>query len=597
MKNKLFCRCFFFGFLASASWLCAQNDEYTDPPFWRQALGGSVIGNPVTQVESVVVATDGGNLRSYSSQGTFLWDFYARGRITPYIGRSREGTSYIGRTNGLLIAVNRSGRELWRINLGSALVSPVLTGWDGRLFVFTDRKITCLTAAGYTLWSRTLESKAVLAPIADLSGGIIVVQEDGKTRRFDPFGNSYSYPSISSITPASVLPTPVPAAAASLHIEGWSHSIALFYEDRHIEMAYPSGFPESTGFGESLRGKLDLPSPPLAAIGRNDEAAVLLRDGRIILLSLEKREILWTGTSHIRADELRELAGNPRAGIQLLFDERGVYILTKKGATGFAPDGRRLWHIRISDAAAVAAFGDDGILYSGGIDWILYTYRIEDRVRARQRLIYGEKSEGTYGTGKPGPSSQAGYHFRFDEAQLKSRFAEIREAIKNGEIAAMEKEYTAWLMETAGSAAGIPMANPAGNMPANTENKPAQAQYRVEAARLLAFLGSRETIPFLADLFNRDSDNNVKAAAAEAIGKIGVDPEGIAMRTFENAVYPPANARNENVMTSLAAAIGALCRFSGPPLSEAGVRLLTLLSGNGNPSSTQRRAQRELRSL
>ena len=592
MKNKLLYRCFFFTFLVSASWLCAQNDEYTDPPFWRQALGGAVIGNPVTQVESVVVATDGGNLKSYSSQGTPLWDFYARGRITPFVGRSREGTSYIGRTNGLLMAVNRSGRELWRINLGSALVSPVLTGWDGRLFVFTDRKITCLTAAGYTLWSRTLESRAVLAPIADLAGGIIIVQEDGKTRKFDPFGNAYIYPSVSSITPASVSPTPVPAAAASLQIEGWGHSIVLLYGDRHIEMAYPS-----LGFGESLKGRLDLPAAPLAAIGRKDEAAALLRDGRVVLFSPEKREILWTGTSHIRPDELRELSENPRVGIQLLFDERGVYILTKRGATGFAPDGRRLWYTRISDAAAVAAFGDDGILYSGGIDWILYSYRIEDRVRARQRLIYGEKSEGSYGTGKPGPSSQAGYHFRFDEAQLKSRFAEIRGAIKNGEIGALEKEYLAWLMETAGSATDIASSNAIENTPAYFEIRPAQAQYRVEAARLLAFLGSRETIPFLTDLFNRDTDNNVKAAAAEAIGKIGVDPEGIAMRSFENAVYPPANARDENVMTSLAAAIGALCRFSGPPLSETGVRLLTVLSGSVNPSSTQRRAQRELRSL
>jgi hypothetical protein len=37
----------------------AQNDEYNEAPYWRQALGGAVIGNPVAQVESVVVVTDG----------------------------------------------------------------------------------------------------------------------------------------------------------------------------------------------------------------------------------------------------------------------------------------------------------------------------------------------------------------------------------------------------------------------------------------------------------------------------------------------------------------------------------------------------------
>ena len=588
MNNKLFCLFLFIIFFFPST-LFAQNAEYTDAPYWRQALGGSVIGKPVAQVESVVVATDGGNLKSFSSQGTALWDFYARGRLSPFVSRSREGTSYICRTNGLLIAVNRSGRELWRVNLGSVITYPVLTGWDGRLFIFTDRKITCATAAGYTLWSKTLENKTVLTPILDTQGGVILVQEDGRVHRYDPFGNVFLYPS-PAMKAANAATTAVPAAAAALEIEGWGNSILLIYEDRHLELAYPS-----LGYGESLKGKLDLPSSPLAAAGSNasgiiaggkkDKAAVLLKDGRALLVSLDEKKIIWTGVSHIRPEELREISERPQERIQLLYDERGVYILTRTGATGFTPDGRRLWYTRLSDAAAIAAFGDDGILYSGGVDWILYSYKIEDRVRAKQRLLYGEASEGSYGTGIPRPSSNAGYFYRFSETELKTRFTEIRQAIKNGSIGALEKEYTAWLMETAACAL------------TNSEIKPAETQYRVEATRLLAFMGSRETIPFLADLFWRENDYLVKAAAAEAIGKIGVDPDGVAMRAFENAIYPPSHISDENALTTLAAAIGALCRFSGPPLSEAGVRLLTLLSGSGNPSSTQKRAQRELRSL
>ena len=570
--------------------LFAQSDEFREAPYWRQALGGEVIGNPVAQVESVVVVTDGGNLKSYSSQGTPLWDFYARGRLTPFVGRSREGTSYIGRTNGLLIAVNRSGRELWRINLGAPLISPVLTGWDGRIFVFTDKKITCLTSAGFTLWSRILESRVHLVPIMDIEGGIILVLEDGKVHKFDSFGGVYSY--------SSPFTEATPAAAASLDIEGWGHSILLLYEDRHIELAYPS-----LGYGETLRGKLELPSPPLAAIGghssvsRKDEAAALLRDGSVILFSPEKRRILWKGTSHIRPEELREISASPQTGVNLLFDERGIYVLTKRGASGFALDGRRLWHTSINSAASVAIFGDDGILYSGGTDWILYSYRIEDRVRAKQRLLYGEKSDGSYGTGNPGPSSQADFFYRFTDTEIRARLAEIRQAIKNGEIGSQEKEYAALLMETAGSAAEINVRHSNRSTTVEFDIKPAQTQYRVEAATLLAFLGSRETIPFLTELFIRDPDNLVRAAAVESIGKIGVDPEGIAMRAFENAIYPPSPLRDENILTPLATAIGALCRFSGPPLSEAGVRLLTFLSGTNSPPGTQRRAQREIRSL
>ena len=555
--------------------LCAQSDEHADAPYWRQAIGGAVVGNPVAQVESVVILTDGGNLKSFSSQGTHLWDFYARGRLTPYVGRSREGTSYICRTNGLLIAVNRAGRELWRLNLGAALVSPVLAGWDGRIFVFTDKKITCLTAAGYTLWSKALESRSVINPILDIKGGIIIVLEDGRVQRFDPFGNVFSYSSNNYRA--------VPAAAASLNIEGWGHCVLLLYENRGLELVYPSlGYGESLGDGASLKGKLELPAAPLAVIGREHEAAALLRDGKVILFSPEQRKILWTGASHIRPEELREISERPQERVRLIFDERGIYVLTKQGGTGFAADGRRLWFTRISNTAAVADFGDDGIIYSGGNDWILYAYRLEERVRANQRLLYGEASDGSYGTGNPGTSSHGDHFYWYNETLIRANLAEIREAIRKGSVGAMEKEYLALLMGLAS---------------ANSGNGAVQSIYRIEAAQLLAFLGSREIIPFLTHVFSHDPDNLVKAAAVESIGKIGVDPEGIAMRAFENAVYPPSPIRDEQVMTKIAAAIGALCRFSGPPLSEAGIRLLVRLSGSGIPSSVQRQAQREIRNL
>ena len=574
-----------------------EDDIYTDAPYWRQALGGAVTGRPVSQAESVVATTDGGNLKSYSSQGNLLWDYFARGRLTPFVTRSREGTSYICRTNGLLIAVNRVGRELWQINLRSPIVYPVLIGWDSRLFVFTDRRITCLTAAGYTLWSWTLEKKTIVTPIRDAAGGVILVQEDGEVLRFNPFGSVFSYipgssekeaeketrPGSRPAQPPVEPPKPVPVAAASLVIDGWGHSILLLFKDRHLELVYPS-----FGYGESLKGKLDLPAAPLAATGRRDEAAVLLDNGLTALLALspEKRQVLWTASGNLRPGELPDKAdpGN----LDLFYDERGIYVLTKTGAAGFAADGRRLWNIRLRGAAAVPSFGDDGVLYTGGSDWILYAYRLEDRVRARQRVLYGEAPEGSYGTGDPGPSSWADYPFRFNETELEVRLAEIRRAVRDGNVGSYEREYTAWLMETAGSLiANLRSAN----------NPPVHARHRVEAAGLLAYLGSRETIPFLADLFSRDPEATVKAAAAAAIGRIGVDPEGLALRAFENAIGPPSPPLDEPTLTAIASATGALCRFSGPPLSAPGIRILTLLSFADRPPSTRSQAQRELRTI
>jgi outer membrane protein assembly factor BamB len=568
---------FLFLFLPS---LFAQNggyssggylsDEYSDVPIWRYALGGSVIGNPVAQIESVVAATDSGNLKSFSAQGKLLWDYYARGRLTPFVSRSREGTSYICRTNGLFIAINRSGRELWQLDLKSPLVYPVLIGWDGRLFIFTDKKITCATAAGCVLWSKTLEAKIALAPVRDSGGGIILALENSSVLRIDAFSNTFSY-SVSS----------VPAAAVSMKIERYGLAVLLLHENQNMELLIPA-----LGNDGSIKARLDLRSPPLVAAGKDSEAAVLLKDGNIALLTPEYpppsvsidripsgMKILWTETGHINPSEL---TGADSAN--LVFDERGVYVLSKEGATGFADDGRRLWQIRLTGAAVVPAFGDDGILFSGGADWVLYAYRLESRVIAKQRLLYGEKSEGDYGTGNPPPSSWAGYYFRSYDAELQGRFTEIRQAIRSGTVGAGEKEYAAYLMETA-------------------SDRQAYLQYRLEAAGLLAYIGSRETIPFLVNLFSRESEPLIKTAAAAAIGKIGVDPEGLALRAFENAILPPSRLLDEEALTAVASAIGALCRFSGPPLSEGGVRLLIILSGYDMFSNTRNQAQWEIRSL
>jgi outer membrane protein assembly factor BamB len=563
---------FFLFFLAP---LFAQNDERSDVPIWRHALEGSVIGNPVAQIESVVAATDAGILRSFSSQGTPLWEFNARGRLTPFVSRSREGTSYICRTNGLFIAINRSGRELWQLDLRSPLVFPVLIGWDGRLFIFTDKKITCTTAAGYILWSKTLEAKIALAPVRDSGGGIILTLENSKIQRVNAFGSTFSYSASS-----------MPAAATSIIIERYGLAILLLFENQNMELIIPA-----LGNSDSIKARLDLRSSPLTAVGKDSEAAVLLKDGRVALLTPEYppptvstdrapddkipngMKILWSAVGHITQSEL---TGADSAN--LIFDERGIYALSKGGATGFADDSRLLWQMRLTGAAAIPAFGDDGVLFSGGSDWVLYAYRLETRVRAVQRLLYGEKSEGDYGTGNPTPSSWAGYYFRFYETEIQERFNEIRQAIRSGTVGTYEKEYAAYLMETASS-------------------RQAYLQYRTEALRLLAYIGSRETIPFLANLFSRDSDFHVKAAAAAAIGKIGVDPEGLALRAFENAILPPSRLLDEETLTAVAEATGALCRFSGPPLSEVGIRLLVILSGYEMYPSTRNQAQWEIRSL
>ncbi|GHT59265.1 hypothetical protein FACS1894109_14850 [Spirochaetia bacterium] len=561
---------------------------FTDPihpqdemlPIWRQSLGGTVTGIPAVQAESAVVVLDSGNIKAFSTGGTDLWTYSAQGRLSPFVTRSREGTSYIARTNGTLIAVSRTGRELWRANLGSPLTGAVIPGWDGRVFVPAGQKISCYTGAGRRLWQRSLESPLNLQPILDKRGGILMVLESGELVRLDPFGNMNSF-GLGEV-PLAILPAGNAGSG-----------------DERLLVVYKNGRLETTGpAGEERRSLPSLPAPVLAAACRKQLtaqgewfAAAVLSDGRTLGFSADTGEVLWTGESHINAAAGKAMAANTApemAQVNLLFDERGIYVLSRTGASGFAADGRRLWLMQIERAAAIPAFGDDGILYSGGSDWLLYAYRMEDPVQQRQSL-YGPAPDGNYGIAQGSVDPEGNHPGGFDEKAMDTRFTLISRAIADGEIGQNESAYTKYLMEILKNALPRPGVS--------ALHPQIDIRSRIEALKLLSRFASPEIIPFLSDVFTRDSEALVKAAAAEALGSIGIDPEGIALRAFSAAVFPPGSLRDERALLGIAAASGALCRFSGPPLAETGVKILSSLTAPERPSAVRLRAERELRSI
>jgi outer membrane protein assembly factor BamB len=557
----------------------AQDGEGAAPPptapLWREALGGMVVGSPSVQAESVVVVLDGGNLKAYTSRGNRLWDFYAGGKLTPHVTRSREGATYICRTSGIFIVLNRAGRELWRMNLGAPLSAPVLAGWDGRLFIPCGERLLCYTAAGYPLWGRIFPAPIALAPVADPRGGLQTVLENGEFLSIDPFGN------ISSL-PLPAVPMAITPLAGGEPREIRDLTL-IFYRTGTVDRLIRDFEGNFTLASDVFPG---LSARPLAAAGRKDLAALTLRDGRVLLLSGSGGEILWTGESHLMA------GGNPGApeeAVSMLFNGQGIYVLSRNGASAFTENGRRRWVLELDGTSGVPALGDEGILFSGGEDWILYAYQTEERTGPPSRSFYGPPPEGSYGLGRPPPLSWADYVLRFGNGEIDARLEEIRRDILAGRVGEHEADYTAYLMELSGSfvrTPGVSIVRP-----------PVHIRQRIEGARLLGYIGSRETIPFLANLVYYEKESLVKIAAAEAIGRIGLDPGGTALRVFSTMLASGGSGKDEQVLTAVAAATGALCRFSGPPLSAAGVKILVALSGSEYPPAVRNRARGEIDTL
>jgi outer membrane protein assembly factor BamB len=255
------------------------------------------------------------------------------------------------------------------------------------------------------------------------------------------------------------------------------------------------------------------------------------------------------------------------------------------GAAGFSEEGERRWFFRLTGASSLSAWSDNGLLFSGGKDWVLYAYRFENTPLTPEPSSDRPVQQASYNLGEFPPRG----NYRFSDSELTFRFNQINEAISKGQIGEDEKTFTRFLMEVAASLRNNPQAS--------TIRPPVQVNHRVEAAQLLASIGSVELVPFLIDLFNNDPEPLVKAAAAESIGRIGVDPDGLAMAAFSSAILGLRSIRDTQALIAIAGAIGSLCRFSGPILSASGTKLLVTLMSSTNPSAVRNRARQELDQL
>ena len=542
-------------------------------PVWEREIGGKVSGKLFLQAESVVIAVDEGTIKSYSMYGTHLWDFDPRGSVTPYLTRNPEGATYVCNTGGSFMAVNRVGRELWRVDLGRPITHPAVVGWDGRVFITVGKEISCRTGSGNALWHYDMGSTISVAPVLDRSGGIITALENRDLLRISQFG-----------VQERLSLEKVPSLIIPLKLDD-EYGYYLFYADGSTEyLRFDDSKPRGTKLSRSSRPSLT--ALPVAAAGYGDKIAVASRDGRVQLISSAGR-ILWTGNSHETAAE-KGTASLAARDASIVFDERGVYLLSPRGGTAFSAEGRRRWLSRIDETMMVPGLSDEGFLYTCGKDHVFRMYRIDNQGRSRPRSMFGPAPEGRYGLDEPPPSQWANDSSRYDEDSINSMIDMIDQATRSGNVGEMEPEYVGYITEMTFNFL---------NTNYSRVRPPVHVPQRVKLIQLLARMGSRETVSFLTKLFYRDPEPSIKAACCEAIGRIGVDPEGKAYGTF-SFLLSPQNA-NQDPMTLMAAvsSVAALCRFSGPPLSDAGIRLLYTFSYMDYPPAVKRQVQMELDGL
>jgi len=551
--------------LAVSSALYAQVPQKADvekaivnaAPLWEARIGDTIKGMPHLQASSAVLVGESGSVRSFFMSGTALWNFDARGTAVPYVARSYEAATYLCNTEGVFMAINRVGRELWRIKFDKPITHPPVVGWDGRVFISTNSVMTCRTASGNPLWTIDLGSPIAFSPVLDKTGSVATVLQNMEFVKLNQF---------SAIEKIKL--DRLPIMIVSL-LDGQQQSYILMYQSGEMEKI---SFSDSAKSGGKLsRSNLrSLPAPPASSASRGGQFVVTLRDGKTLCLN-SSGNVLWTKNTH-EATEERGSGNLAQNQAYMMWDERGIYSLTVRGVSAFAPEGRRRFVHRLqTECSGVPSFSDEGLLYACGKDNILRVYKIDSKPRTIPIIrFYGPEPEGSYGMGSPPPSPWVGDNSRYQDVNQDVVYEEIAAAIRSGQIGKNEPLYVAYMMEMIGFFIGNPHYSQV-----RPDVKPPQ---RIRLIELLAQVGSRETIPFLWNIFDKDTEPAIRRACADAIGVIGVDPTGRSFYSYNYLLTPNNPNTDPQLVLAASTSIARLCRFSGPPLAPEGIRILRYFS-------------------
>jgi hypothetical protein len=276
-----------------------------------------------------------------------------------------------------------------------------------------------------------------------------------------------------------------------------------------------------------------------------------LATGRLLAL-LPSGQVAWTAETGVKGGSLS------------LFSDRIVATGLGRAVT-VGITGAVLREASFANSAAACVVSPQGLLFSPGADWVLGAYGFEAPLGPTTRVAappYGDDPR----------AADESLDFDPEIANASRRLgimAEIEDELARGDLGG--DEGRAGALAAAVARGRFEQDYPSAELRFRQDPLP-----RSRAVYILGRLGSPERLDVLLEVFLRDSDSSVRAAALWAMGDIGLDPRGELADAFGRAV---GLARlDDEVAYALVGAIQALALKSGSPPGRGAVRSLLALA-------------------
>lgn len=536
---------------------------------FRFPAGGIISTGPVCGGGRVWFVSDNRYLYVLTSKGIAIGKRDLGVRSKAFIACDPYGRAVVPEGTSSITMLNRAGQAVWTLELEAAPSGAPAFGSDGRLFLAlgtqTGTRIVCLSQNGRRLWSIDEAGYLVHPPVSAPGGCVAYALSDGTVRIVHQNGAQRVTLPVARVSILS-------ANSDSLVAVDADGSFSIYRQASGpvgIQASGPASIPAGL---QEVRGKL--PSPPKAAAALTGGFAVLLHSGALCMLGLDGTT-LW----------------NVQAGLSYsaihCFHNR-IVLLGQVGASSYDTDGRFFRRLDVSNPAGLAAVDETGSLFCGGSDWILYAYRFESGlsplpVRSYAPLTIADAEKAARETALWLPSSST-------DDSVTNELNRIAKSMVSGETG---MDVHADLAYASAVALGM-LEGPAGLGARKPSPSPSGVLPRSYACTILGMYGSPAAVPILAAVFARDPDPAVRAAAADAVASIGLDPDGLAQRSFMEAA---SGRLDERSALSLIDAVAALYRANGVLDEPAGALALVRIVHGAYPKTVRDRASLALKKV
>ncbi|HOX12489.1 MAG TPA: HEAT repeat domain-containing protein [Spirochaetia bacterium] len=533
---------------------------------FRFTLAGAAAAGPVAEAGRVWIVSEDRTLYILDDSGRAVGRRAWRDGSPAWIAPDPFGRALLPAADGSLVMVNRAGLEVWRVRPGVPVVRAPAFGADGRFFAAAASRLLAWSASGRLLWSVEHAAPIAAGPSVRFTPSgktrVTLALADGSIREYAEDGTLLS--SVPDGTSSSVPVSEPPSALC-----GIGEGFVLAYRNGAVSVRDGAG-------QETYRVRLA--APVVAAAGDRAEAWLLLAGGSVVRVREGGTVSDTTSTGILDAQDIR------------VFPER-VLVLGPRGAASLAKDGQVYRALSLRHAPRMPAVTSSGIVLSAGEDWILYAYRFEGPLGEPARPAPGYVD---FAAARARANEEIFWNPGFGDDAALRELRRIEKSLGSASIGAEEGDALL-LCSAIALGYGAREASVYGGA-APRGPRPSGALPRALACDILGMLGSPRAVPVLTEAYLRDPEPAVRASAARAIGIIGLDLTGEALRAFQGAADREFFLDEPGALATIDAVEG-IYRALGELSDPGGVRAVLRLADKPYGSAVRSRALAALRRL